>query len=386
MIENPYRKGSEPRARIHAPTPRKNCGLFSWFAGTKINVLILLMALCILTFYLHGTSDLLLGGSALMGSLRGSKSQNIVATTDDPVVVRDRLQAKKSSVTTHTDTAANSIKTIPHGADIIPSDQDKEDTSEKEKLAREEKEAKDKLALTRMAAEKNELERLRMDAQVARAEAARLRQEAVDTKALRELEKLAIDAAQIKLEAEERRNHDQHHAELTRQEEEAHRRDNEEQQHMQPVKVLTPPKINKDIKPENIDHTLAGSQDPLTGNPLPANNLPTDYINPYDPKPGHVAYTKKKTEPLQIVCDGSMDPFENLPIDSYIPPEKSSLKNKLEWKDKQSAMMQRIRKFPSGGKPLVALIDKEVREMSVLRMELFCQDALDLFLSKQKRG
>jgi len=249
------------------------------------------------------------------------------------------------------------------------------------------------------AAAKAELERVRKEAQVARqeaaeaiadAEAARAEANAAKAESVKlEAERAAAleqqkaqEQVRIRLSAEERAKEEQHAVELARLEADAHARDAEEQQHNQPVQSLPG---------GHGDRHGVGGAAPEEGAvrvpakpelPGAANPLPKDYVNPYDPKPGHVPKVVQHTLPPKIVCDGTMDPFPDRPVDSYEPPAAAQLADKREWKDKQSAMMARIRAFNKGGLPLRAFIDKEVQALVLLRIELFC----DLMLQARSIG
>ena len=39
---------------------------------------------------------------------------------------------------------------------------------------------------------------------------------------------------------------------------------------------------------------------------------------------------KKDEAPPPVVCDGSMDPFENMPVDNWVPPVKAGMKDKQQ--------------------------------------------------------
>ena len=72
-------------------------------------------------------------------------------------------------------------------------------------------------------------------------------------------------------------------------------------------------------------------------------------------------------------CDGSMDPFGSLPVDTFLPPKGAPARLKKEWEDAQRAMMQGIRGLSYGGDKLRTYIDGEARKMQQKRLSMFCQ-------------
>ncbi len=104
--------------------------------------------------------------------------------------------------------------------------------------------------------------------------------------------------------------------------------------------------------------------------------------NPYDLKPGakkareaKAAKSRDKHEDLIKThgCDGSVDPFEGQPVESFEPPEGASVKDKMEWKNKVREMMKNIKAQKSGGKALRKFMDDEVDRLTLTRMSLFCE-------------
>jgi hypothetical protein len=86
--------------------------------------------------------------------------------------------------------------------------------------------------------------------------------------------------------------------------------------------------------------------------------------------------TEKPKKPVKIDtrgCDGSVDPFNNIPVDIFEPPIKAPFGNKNEWKDAQAAMMSSIRSMTIGGEKLREFMSKEVRKLQQKRFDLFCQ-------------
>jgi hypothetical protein len=62
---------------------------------------------------------------------------------------------------------------------------------------------------------------------------------------------------------------------------------------------------------------------------------------------------EKREKPVKIDtrgCDGSVDPFNNIPVDIFEPPIKAPFGLKNDWKDAQAAMMS-SRSMSIGGKP-----------------------------------
>ena len=72
-------------------------------------------------------------------------------------------------------------------------------------------------------------------------------------------------------------------------------------------------------------------------------------------------------------CDGTVDPFSNLPVDTFKAPDKAPFQLKNEWQDAQKAMMDSIRAMSIGGPKLREFMTKEVRKLQAKRFELFCK-------------
>jgi len=340
----------------------------------KTQTLVVLILVCVVTFYIHGTGNLMSDGSALLGSLRGSQQVvSVGAGADDPVVIKDRLNKVTLDVATNIPTQVPAVTAPP-----VTKTQ-KEAPKEQEKApARDTQAAKAELAKARKEAQiaREEAAKAVADAEAARAEASAAKAEAAKLEAgrVKAREQEAALAAQeqqeqIRLVAEARVKEDMHAAEMARLDAEAHSRDAEEQQHNQPVHG----EGAESVPAAAVEHVPAAAKQGLPG---PTNSLPKDYVNPYDPKPGHMPKAAQHTLPPKVACDGTMDPFPDLPVDSYEPPAGALLADKREWKDKQSAMMARVRAFNKGGKPLRDFIDVEVQTLVLLRIKLFCDLAL----------
>ncbi len=125
-------------------------------------------------------------------------------------------------------------------------------------------------------------------------------------------------------------------------------------------------------------HKVVVTSGPKPHNVEPAARPP----NPYDP-PATVKKAQaekrarqemKAREALQhMTCDGTIDPFEDLPVESWKPPASAKLEDKLSWKRKVEAMLQKIKTQKVGGKALRKLIDEEVDKLKVERVEMFCK-------------
>ena len=76
-----------------------------------------------------------------------------------------------------------------------------------------------------------------------------------------------------------------------------------------------------------------------------------------------------------IDCSGSMDPFPGQPVETYEPPIKADLKDKMQWGDAVRDMLTRIRQMKMGGDPLRKAIREEVNTLVLLRAKLFCEFA-----------
>jgi len=72
-------------------------------------------------------------------------------------------------------------------------------------------------------------------------------------------------------------------------------------------------------------------------------------------------------------CDGSVDPFKDISVDTFKPPEKAPFKLKLEWEDSVHAMMTSIRAMSVGGPKLRDFIKAEARKLQIKRVEMFCK-------------
>jgi len=363
----------------------------------KTQVLIGLMLLCAVTFYVHGAGNLMHDGSALIGRLRGSQQEVVReggVNTDDPVVIKDRL----SKVNADTSTKMPVIKVPPADkplemqaeakvppsdkplemqaeAKVPPADKPLEIQAEALKAhalqVQEQEAAKAELQKMRKEAQsaREEAAKAVADAEAARAEAAAARTEAAQLEAVRK----KAQEQQERQVAEERSKEERHMAEVARHEAEEHSRDAAEQRHNKPVSEQAP-LIERD---EGKGSAPAAEEEhvfvPAAAKAGAGATLPADYVNPYDPKPGHVPKVPQQTAPPKLVCDGTMDPFPNQSVDSYEPPAGAQLAAKREWKDKQSAMMARIRAFNKGGLPLRRFIDGEVQTLVLLRIKLFCE-------------
>lgn len=338
----------------------------------KTQVLVGLMLLCAVTFYVHGAGNLMHDGSALIGRLRGSQQE--VAreggvSTDDPVVIKDRL----SKVDADTSTKMPVIK-------VPPADKPLEMQAEalKAHAVQEQEQEAAKAELQKMRKEaqsaREEAAKAVADAEAARAEAVAARTEAAQLEAARK----KAQEQQVRQAEEERSKEEEerHMAEVARHEAEEHSRDAAEQQHNKPVPEQAP--LNE--RDESKGSAPAAEEErvfvPAAAKAGAGATLPADYVNPYDPKPGHVPKVPQQTAPPKLVCDGTMDPFPNQSVDSYEPPASAQLAAKREWKDKQSAMMARIRAFNKGGLPLRKFIDGEVQTLVLLRIKLFCELSL----------
>lgn len=82
----------------------------------------------------------------------------------------------------------------------------------------------------------------------------------------------------------------------------------------------------------------------------------------------------KEREAMQhLTCDGTVDPFADLPIDGWEPPSSASVKDKQAWRRKVDAMMHKIKAEKKGGKALREFIDKEVDKLKIDRLDTFCE-------------
>jgi hypothetical protein len=113
--------------------------------------------------------------------------------------------------------------------------------------------------------------------------------------------------------------------------------------------------------------------------------------NPYDLKPSakkRAAEKILKQEQLRaqqlehMKCDGSFDPFEGLPIESFEPPANAKVKDKMAWKSHVRDMLHRVKAQKVGGKALRAFMDEEVEKLQLERMTLFCEALLESKISK----
>lgn len=76
----------------------------------------------------------------------------------------------------------------------------------------------------------------------------------------------------------------------------------------------------------------------------------------------------------ETACDyPGLDPFKNIPVDSYTPPLKSSIESIHTWEDEVKSMMLELSKMKVGGSILREYMRKEVRRLQELRFKLFCQ-------------
>lgn len=104
--------------------------------------------------------------------------------------------------------------------------------------------------------------------------------------------------------------------------------------------------------------------------------------NPYDPPASVkrvIAEKRAKREMLELEamehlkCDGSVDPFANLPVESWTPPQGALLKDKMTWKRHMQDMLHKIKAQKVGGKELRKIIDEEVDKLKLERVAMFCE-------------
>ncbi len=104
--------------------------------------------------------------------------------------------------------------------------------------------------------------------------------------------------------------------------------------------------------------------------------------NPYDLKPSAKKARADKAKKQEAKhenaikshgCDGTVDPFEGQPVDSFEPPETATVKDKMEWKNKVREMMKNIKAQKIAGSALRKFMDDQVDGLKLVRMSLFCE-------------
>jgi hypothetical protein len=75
-------------------------------------------------------------------------------------------------------------------------------------------------------------------------------------------------------------------------------------------------------------------------------------------------------------CDALSDPFEEYPVDSFLPPSNAAHDDILHWMEEVREMMKRITKQTIGGEPLRTYIHGETAKLKKERLSLFCKSVL----------
>lgn len=136
-----------------------------------------------------------------------------------------------------------------------------------------------------------------------------------------------------------------------------------------PAPTVTPSTTEQTAPPT----TLAASV-PLSTEAAPQNN--TAAVTTEQPKQALALLEGASNTQASRVdthnCDGSVDPFKDISVDTFKPPEKAPFKLKLEWEDSVHAMMTSIRAMSVGGPKLRDFIKAEARKLQIKRVEMFC--------------
>lgn len=121
------------------------------------------------------------------------------------------------------------------------------------------------------------------------------------------------------------------------------------------------------LKPTEKPHNIAPAKRPK---------------NPYDLKPSAKRARADKAKRQEAKhenairshgCDGTVDPFEGQPVDSFEPPETAAVKDKMEWNNKVREMMKNIKAQKIAGSALRKFMDDQVDALKLVRMSLFCE-------------
>jgi len=141
-------------------------------------------------------------------------------------------------------------------------------------------------------------------------------------------------------------------------------------------------RIEKSKSADNKTESQESKIFKLSNEPAAASNIPilTKLSQTEEASISSLALTKEPVIPLsppkidsssqQNKCDG--DPFNNVPVDTFVPPLKAPLEDKYKFIDAQKAMLAGIKKMTIGGPKLREHIEKEVRTLQLLRHKLFC--------------
>ena len=73
------------------------------------------------------------------------------------------------------------------------------------------------------------------------------------------------------------------------------------------------------------------------------------------------------------VCSEESDPFRDIPVDLFLPPDSSSAGDLASWHKAVRAMLAGMSALRIGGEPLRQRIAEESKKLEGLRRQMFCK-------------
>lgn len=77
------------------------------------------------------------------------------------------------------------------------------------------------------------------------------------------------------------------------------------------------------------------------------------------------------------VCHALSNPFQEYPVDSFLPPEGAAVDELVTWKNAVKEMMKKLASVRVGGSLLRDFIQRESKPLEELRIKLFCPYVVD---------